>query len=150
MKLLIKTLLFTFLCLNSLKAQVALSYYPFQSIVGLSSNSERLLWVDGRLETNTFFSNVNMELNAMVNIRRGSYYNLYSGVGANVKPFYAAEGLAFDNGYLLHFGLRLKPWRKHPNLQVGFELSPYFNANFDGGVLRSLLGFSYNFSPKDK
>tara|TARA_R110000868_G_scaffold206294_1_gene455070 strand:+ start:63 stop:515 length:453 start_codon:yes stop_codon:yes gene_type:complete len=146
MRLLINTLLFTFLCLNGLKAQVALSYYPFQSIVALSSDSEKTLWLDGRLESNTFLSNVNMEVNAMVNFRKRDYYNVYSGLGFNFNPFYAAEDLTFTNGYLLHFGLRFKPWQKHPNFQVAFEISPYLNSNFDGGTLRSLLGLSYNFN----
>ena len=140
--------LFVIFFSQSVKAQVVLSYYPFQSIVALSSDSEKTFWVDGRGETNTFFSNVNLEINGMLNFRKRNYYNMYTGIGYNFNPFYAAEGLTLSNGYLVHFGIRFKPWLKQANFQIGFELSPYFNANFDGGTLRSLLGLSYNFSSK--
>ena len=88
------------------------------------------------------------EINSMLNFRKRDHYNMYTGLGYNFNPFYAAEDLTLTNGYLAHFGIRFKPWQKHANFQIGFELSPYFNANFDGGTLRSLLGLSYNFSSK--
>jgi len=76
-----------------------------------------LLWVDLRIETNTFFSNVNLELNAMVNIKRTDWVNYYSGLGINVNPFYGLESLPFTNGYVLNVGVRVKPIQKHKNLQ---------------------------------
>jgi hypothetical protein len=129
---------------GKLYSQIAVSYYPFQSILSVSSNTDKLLWTDFRIETNTFFSNINLELNAMVNIKRTDWVNYYSGLGINVNPFYGLESLPFTNGYVLNVGVRVKPIQKHKNLQVIFELSPYFNKNFDGGMVRTLLGISYN------
>jgi len=125
-------------------SQIAVSYYPFQSILSVSSNTDKLLWADLRIETNTFFSNINLELNAMVNIKRTDWVNYYSGLGINVNPFYGLESLPFTNGYVLNVGVRVKPMQKHKNLQVIFEFGPYFNKNFDGGIVRALLGISYN------
>ena len=97
-----------------------------------------------QIETNTFFSNINLEFNALINIKRTNWVNYYSGFGINVNPFYGLEDLSFTNGYVLNTGVRVKPIQKHKNLQVVFELSPYFNKNFDGGMVRTLLGISYN------
>jgi hypothetical protein len=80
----------------------------------------------------------------MVNIKRTDWINYYSGVGINVNPFYGLESLPFTNGYVLSTGIRVKPIQKHKNFQVVFELSPYFNKYFDGGLVRTLLGVSYN------
>lgn len=131
------------------KGQLSINYYPFQSIASLSSDSEKKLWIDLRVESNTFISNLNFELDAMYNFKRDNYYNAYAGLGYNFNPFYGLDDLAFSNGYLLHMGIRLKPWQKHKALQIGMEISPYFNANFDGAVLRSLLGITYNFKLKE-
>lgn len=127
------------------KAQVALNYYPFQSILTLSSNTEKLIWGDLRLETNTFIANVNTELDLMVNIKRSDWFNLYGGLGVNMNPAAAADGLPLTNGYVLCAGVRVKPIQSHKNFQVLFEIAPYANRNFDGGRLRTLLGVGYNF-----
>ncbi|OFY50914.1 MAG: hypothetical protein A2W85_04705 [Bacteroidetes bacterium GWF2_41_31] len=80
----------------------------------------------------------------MVNLKRTDWVNYYSGLGINVNPFYGIEDLPFTNGTVLCAGVRIKPIQKHKNLQVAFELSPYFNKYFDGGMVRTLLGISYN------
>ena len=129
---------------GKLYSQIAVSYYPFQSILSVSSNTDKLLWADLRIETNTFFSNINLEFDAMVNIKRTDWINYYTGLGINVNPFYDLESLPFTNGYVLNVGVRIKPIQRHKNLQVIFELGPYFNKNFDGGIFRTLLGISYN------
>lgn len=135
------------LCCAHLKssAQLNLSYYPTQSIVALGSNPDRLLWADLRFETNTFFSNLNTEFDAMINLKRGERFNVYSGLGINVNPFYGMEDLPFTNGFLLHTGLRFKPLPKHQKLHIMFELSPYVNQYFDGGIVRTMLGVGYCF-----
>ncbi|PKP29723.1 MAG: hypothetical protein CVT99_16130 [Bacteroidetes bacterium HGW-Bacteroidetes-16] len=141
--LVIFMLSFVFLT-GKIYSQIALSYYPFQSVLSVSSNTDKLLWADLRIETNTFFSNINLEFNAMVNLKRTDWVNYYSGLGINVNPFYGLEDLPFTNGTVLCAGVRIKPVQKHKNLQVVFELSPYFNKYFDGGMVRTLLGISYN------
>lgn len=125
-------------------SQIAISYYPFQSVLSVSSDTENLIWADLRVETNTFFSNINLEFDAMLNIKRTDWVNYYTGLGINVNPSYGLEDLPFTNGYVFNAGIRIKPIEKHRNLHVVFELSPYFNRNFDGGIIRTLFGVSYN------
>ena len=143
-KLLILFILSFVISTGKIYSQIAVSYYPFQSVLSVSSNTDKLLWADLRIETNTFFSNINLELDAMVNIKKTDWVDYYTGLGSNVNPFYGIENLPFTNGYVLNVGLRVKPIQKHKNLQIIFELAPYFNKNFDGGMVRTLLGISYN------
>lgn len=130
---------------NEGKAQIGLAYYPFQSVIALNSDCEKILWADLRMETNTFISNINLELNANYNFKKSDWVNYYTGIGINLNPFYALEDLPATNGYLLHFGTRIKPFQKMKNIQIAFEISPYFNPDFDGGQIRSQLGLAYNF-----
>ena len=127
------------------RAQVAISYYPFQSILSLSSNTENTLWGDFRIETNTFFGNINMEPHLMINLKRSSWVNYYSGFGVNINPLNSASNISVLNGYTIDFGVRIKPIQIHSNFQVLFEISPYLNKQFDGGILRTYLGLAYNF-----
>ena len=129
-----------------LKAQVAVGYYPFQSILSVSTNTEKIIWADFRIETNTFFSNINMELSPMWNFKRTNWVNYYTGVGVNFNPVNGFKNLPFINGYALDFGARIKPlpFRKFKNVQLLFEISPYINQEFTSGNLRTLLGLAYN------
>ncbi len=133
--------------LNSKKAeaQIGVSYFPIQSIVALNSDSEKMLWADLRMETNTFIANINFELNGFYNFKRKDNINYYIGLGINVNPFYSLEGLSATNGYLIPVGCRIKPFPRIRNVQLAFEISPYLNPDFEGGQIRSLLGLAYNF-----
>lgn len=130
-------------------AQVTVSYFPFQSVLGVSSSTERRLWVGLNAQTNTFISNVNLEIQGMVNLKRGDWVNYYVGLGANANPASALNGLPLMNGYTLTAGARIKPLVNYRNVQVVFELAPYTNAHFDGGYLRTMLGLAYNFRRRD-
>ncbi|MCC2546401.1 hypothetical protein LJY25_08085 [Hymenobacter sp. BT175] len=130
---------------QSAAAQVAVTYFPFQSVLGVSSDTERRVWGGLNLETNTFISNVNVEVQGVVNVKRGSWVNYYTGLGLNTNPLYAVNELPLVNGYSLTFGTRIKPLPNHRNLQVVFELAPYANRYLDGGYLRTMLGLAYNF-----
>ncbi|TGE13841.1 hypothetical protein [Hymenobacter elongatus] len=125
--------------------QVAVTYFPVQSVLALDTDTERRLWAGLNLETNTFISNVNMELHGVVNVRKGELVNYYAGLGINANPFYALNELPLVNGYALTVGARIKPLARHRNAQLVFELSPYANRFLDGGLLRTRLGVSYNF-----
>lgn len=130
---------------NSVSAQMGVSYYPIQSIISINSDTEKMFWADLRMETNTFISNVNFELNGFYNFKRKENINYYIGLGINVNPFYSLEGLSATNGYLLPLGCRIKPFSKIRNIQLAFEIAPYLNPDFEGGQIRSLLGIAYNF-----
>jgi hypothetical protein len=141
------SLLFVLL-LTKVQAQVAVSYFPFQSMLGVSSNTENRAWADLKIETNTFFSNLNMELSPKVNFRRTQWVNYYLGPGITFNPVNAAADLPILNGYFIDFGARIKPFEKVRNFQVVFEISPYLNKELFGGNLRTRLGIAWNFGKK--
>lgn len=127
-------------------SQVAVGYFPFQSVLAVSTNTEKMLWLDYKLETNSFVSNLNMELSPKWNFKRRESVNYYVGAGIAFNPLYAFSDLPVVNGGFLDFGARIKPLKQLKNLQVVFELSPYVNADFAGGNIRSKLGLAWNFS----
>lgn len=139
------------MCLISqevLIAQVAIGYYPFQSILSISTNTDKRLFADLKLETNNFISNFNTEISAKVNIKRLERINYYTGIGISVNPVNSYSDLPIINGYFIDFGIRAKPFEKLYNLQVVFEISPYINQDIDGGNLRTRLGLAWNFTNK--
>ncbi len=133
-----------------IRSQVAVSYFPFQSILSLSSSTEKILWGDYKLETNTFVSNMNMELSPKLNLKRSPLVNCYLGPGVNFNPAYSFAGLQIVNGYFLDIGVRIKPLEKRKNLQLVFEVSPYTNVEFGNGSIRTRLGLSWNFMKNSK
>ena len=145
-----KTLFFFILLfvLTNSKAQVAVSYYPFNNVVSLSSNTNNLIWGDLRLETNTFYGNITIEPHLMLNFKITEWVNYYAGLGVSLSAFQEDDEIDVLNGYSLDIGVRVKPIEKHRNFQVLFELSPYFNKDFDGGLFKALLGIGYNFEKK--
>jgi hypothetical protein len=132
--------------LQSLRSQVAVSYFPFQSVLAISSNTERLLWADYKLETNTFAGNMDMELSPKLNFNRTEAVNYYTGPGVSFNPAYTFSDLTVLNGYFLDFGVRVKPFSRNRSFQVVFEISPYANKNFNGGSIRTRLGLGWNFN----
>jgi len=130
-------------------SQVAVTYFPFQSVLGVSTSTERRLWVGLNAQTNTFISNVSLELQGMVNLKKGEWVNYYAGFGVNANPVPALNDLPLVNGYTLTAGARIKPLSQYRNVQVVFELTPYANAYFDGGYVRTMLGLAYNFRRRD-
>ena len=144
---LIISILFFFLLTPTI-AQISVGYYPIQSELSLSTNSKRLIWGDLRIATNTFYGNITTEPVLIVNIKRKEMVNFYSGLGMNFNFFNAASNISIINGYSLHIGTRIKPLKKMNNLQLIFEISPYMNQKFDGGLLRTRLGVAYQFKKK--
>jgi hypothetical protein len=130
-------------------AQVAVTYFPFQSVLGVASDTERRLWVGVNAETNTFLSNVNLEWQGMANLKKGEWVNYYAGLGVNTNPLAAINELPLVNGYSFTAGARIKPFANYRHVQVVFEVAPHANAYFDGGTLRTLLGLAYNFRRRD-
>lgn len=148
-----KRLLVIILCLltqKQLLAQVAISYYPFQSILSVSTNPDKKLFVDFKIETNNFVSNFNMEFSPKINIKRSEKVNYYFGIGISINPVNSFANLPTTNGYFIDFGVRAKPFEKHNNLQIVFEISPYVNREINGGNLRTRIGIAWNFVRKTK
>ena len=131
--------------------QISLAYFPFQSYLSLASNTTRIFWVEYRLQANTFFTNMNMELAARINLRRLHRISYYTGLGYSANPAARVAGLPLSNGYFLDFGARMSPFERYPAAQLIFELSPYVNRQWNGGNLRVNLGLAYSFvrTPKN-
>ena len=141
-------LLFILLLSKPSSAQISVGYYPFQSEISVTTSSERAVWGDCRIATNTFFGNITTEPVLMVNVKRTESANFYSGIGMNLNFFNEANNISIINGYNLHFGTRAKPIKNLNNLHIIFEISPYMNQSFDGGILRTRLGLAYQFRKK--
>lgn len=132
------------------KSQLAISYSPFQSLLGISTNTDKLLWLDYKIETNTFASNLNMEFSPKINFIRKTQVNYYVGAGISFNPINSGSDLTVTNGYFFDFGTRIKPFLNYKSIQILFELSPYINNQFSGGNIRTRLGVSYNFINNSK
>lgn len=148
-----KRILIILVCLiiqKQLFAQVAISYFPFQSILSVSTNTDKRLFADFKIETNNFISNFNMEFSPKFNFKYLEKLNYYTGIGISINPLNSFANLSVTNGYFIDFGMRAKPFEKFKNLQVVFEISPYVNKEFNGGNLRTRMGIAWNFAKKSK
>jgi hypothetical protein len=141
---------FLFVACLSLRGQVAVSYFLYPSWLSISTNVEKIVWGEYKLETNTFATNMNMELSPKINFKRGEVVNYYAGIGLSFNPSYIVADLWPINGYFIDIGARIKPFEKNRHVQIVFELSPYLNTDLHGGSLRTRLGLSYNFTRKHK
>ena len=148
-----KRILVIFICLLTHKhifAQVAISYFPFQSILSVSTNTDKRLFADFKIETNNFVSNFKMEFSPKFNLKSLEKVNYYSGIGISINPVNSFANLPITNGYFIDFGMRAKPFEKLNNLQIVFEISPYVNREINGGNLRTRIGIAWNFTRKTK
>lgn len=130
------------LIIQDCKAQITLNYFPFNDIVSINSNPYTRVFIDYKVQTNSFFTNMNMEFSPKFNFKRKEKYNIYSGIGVqfNLTNLYLKTPL--QNGYFVDFGCRLMPFEKIQRLNFIFEISPYINKDINGGNLRSRLGLS--------
>jgi hypothetical protein len=146
MKKLILSLAFS-LCALTHYGQVVLGYFPFNyGEVQLTSPQSALVFADLRIETNSFITNLNMELGGAVNLKRAEKHNLYLGVGLRGNPFDPLNETSIINGYYVSMGVRWRPVKSVPKLGLVFELSPLFYEELGSGLaLRSKLGLSYAF-----
>lgn len=131
-------------------AQVAIGYFPFQSILSVSTNTDKLLFADLKIGTNNFISNLNMEFSPKFNFKRLDKVNYYTGIGISINAANSYANLPITNGYLIDFGIRAKPFEKLTNLHIVFEISPYINREINGGNLRTRIGLAWNFTRKTK
>ncbi len=127
-----------------MSAQLALGYFPFNySQVQLTTNPDRLVFGDLRMETNSFITNLNIELAPMFNLLRREEFNFYAGGGVNLNPLYQEGSVV--GGYFMTTGVRWMPLSQMRALGFIFELSPLLYDSFYGAQLRSFLGVSYHF-----
>jgi len=131
------------------QAQVSIAYFPFQSLLCLGSDSEKLVWGDFKMETNSFMTNLNMELSPKINFKRSASLNYYCGIGLSFNPVYVFADLSPINGVFIDVGARIKPLSQYRNFQIVFEISPYINKELSGGNFRTRLGVAWNFRRTD-
>jgi hypothetical protein len=129
--------------------QASVAYYPFNSVVSVSTNADRAAWLDARIQTNTVFGSLSTTLCPMVNVVRRQNVNYYTGVGIRFNALNALDNRDILEGYSLHGGVRAQiPF--FPALRVAFELAPYARKDFKVGIMQSYLGLVYQFSKKNK
>ncbi|MBR9859387.1 hypothetical protein GYB22_01280 [bacterium] len=145
MKKLIFILLLTITLQPALNAQFSVGYYPFNSVLSLSSDPHKAIWGDIRLNTNTFFGNTYFEPCIQFNFKQTEMAKYYLGAGVNFNSGFDLKEIEARPGYVLNAGVRVNPIQKAKALQFAFELSPYINSDLDGGMLRTHLGLAYTF-----
>ena len=144
-----KILTVTILCfaVQFTKAQ-ALTYYPWNSLLEVSSNPDKTLWVQLRLQGNSVFSSMNTEFATMITVKKNEKSTIYIGPGFQFNLLNKLNEKSTLNGYLLNIGTRIYPFEKLKPAGITFEISPYANKNWDIGTWRYLFGISYNFGRK--
>ncbi len=135
-------------------SQASVAYYPWSSLLGVSTNPRNVLWLDTRLQTNSLFSSLSVDILPMVNLKRGEVVQLYLGGGVRLNPLHkiaddAANVITVD-GYSVNFGARIAPLPQLRNLQLALELNPFVKKNIESGVLKSHFGLVYHFNKKER
>ncbi|WP_341226285.1 hypothetical protein [uncultured Arcticibacterium sp.] len=131
----------------SSKAQ-SVAYYPFRSILSVSTNPDLRVWGDLRFQTNSFFSSLSTEIAPAININQNQKGRFYLGGGIRLNYLASFQDGDIFEGYFFNVGVRSAPFEKYPQVQVAFELSPYVASDFESGLFRTRLGVAYNFSRK--
>ncbi|GAB3951003.1 hypothetical protein GCM10028805_30240 [Spirosoma harenae] len=128
--------------------QASVAYYPFNSVVSVSTNSDKAFWLDARMQTNTLFGSLSTTICPMINVARKPQVNYYTGLGIRFNVLNSIDDRDILEGYSLHVGVRVRPLTMLPNLRVAFEIAPYSRKDFKTGNLQSSLGLVYQFSKK--
>ncbi len=152
-------LLLVFLFWKTTFAQTTIQYYPFNSLLGITQQAGNFLAFDYKVETNSFFNNMNMEFGLRI-LRKKTYkviageevkiikeINLYSGAGIAFNPLNSTGNIKVINGYYIDLGIRWHlPFANYIN--INFECSPYINRLFTNGNIRTRLGIGYRLGRK--
>ena len=151
-KIFVLLLLFAALGNHQLQAQASVGYYPWSNLVTVSTGTHRAIWLDTRVQTNSLFSSLSIDLLPMINLKRGEIVQWYIGGGLRLNPLYRIADSRADlitiDGYSVNFGARISPLRQNRQIQLALELNPYVKDSFDSGVLKSHFGVVYIFGKK--
>ncbi|SDH08594.1 hypothetical protein SAMN04487996_12844 [Dyadobacter soli] len=139
---------------GKLRAQASVGYYPWSSLLTVSTNAKNVIWLDTRLQTNSLFSSLSIDLLPMINLKRGEIAQWYIGGGVRLNPLYriadADADLITVDGYSVNVGVRIAPLPMNRRIMLALELNPYVKDKFDSGVLKSHFGIVYAFGKKKK
>lgn len=127
-----------------------MAYYPFgnNSFFSVSTNPNKAVWLDARVQTNTLFGSLATTLAPMVNVKQTTTANYYVGLSARFNALNSLTDANVMEGYGLHVGVRVVPLTILPNVRVAFELSPFARSNFKSGIFYSYLGVAYQFNKR--
>ncbi len=121
------------------------TFYPFQSLLEVSSNPRNSVWMQFRIQGNSVFSSMNTEIAPMITLKKNPKAVFYFGPGVQFNLLNSLNEKDILNGYYLNIGTRAYPFEKYKNIGIAFEISPYANKDFDIGTWRYLFGVSYSF-----
>lgn len=137
-----------------MQAQASVGYYPWSSLLTVSTNAKKVIWLDTRLQTNSLFSSLSIDLLPMINLKRGEVAQWYIGGGLRLNPLYriadADADLITIDGYSVNIGVRIAPLPMNRRIMLALELNPYVKDKFDSGVLKSHFGIVYAFGKRKK
>ncbi len=139
--------LFIFIFVQKAHSQTV-TFYPWQSLLEVSSNPQKSLWLQLRIQGNSVFSSMNTEIAPMITFKKNPKSVFYFGPGVQFNILNELNDKKILNGYFLNIGTRIYPFEKTKNVGIAFELSPYANQDFDIGTWRYLFGVSYSFGKK--
>ena len=139
---------------QKLRAQASVGYYPWSSLLTVSTNARNVIWLDTRMQTNSLFSSLSIDLLPMINLKRGEVVQWYVGGGVRLNPLYRIADPDADlitvDGYSMNVGVRIAPLPMNRRIMLALELNPYVKDKFDSGVLKSHFGLVYAFGKKKK
>lgn len=121
-------------------------YYPFNSVLGVSSNPNNLFWADFRIFTNSYFTSVTGEISPQFTVYSTSRADYYTGVGLKLNFYNMFNNYNPVEGYFMNAGVKIRPFDKFKKLHIAFEISPYAVRQMDAGLFRTMLGVGYNFN----
>jgi len=138
----------------NIQAQGSAAYYPWSGLLAFSTNPQKAVWFDTRVQTNSLFSSLSVDLLPLVNLKRGEVAQWYLGGGLRINPLYRIADpdarLITVDGYSVNLGVRASPFPKNRQIQVALELNPYIADGFSSGVLKSHFGVVYVFRKKER
>ncbi|MBB5284925.1 hypothetical protein HNQ92_003073 [Rhabdobacter roseus] len=144
---------FALLGAQKAQAQASVAYYPWSGLLTVSTNPQRVLWLDTRFQTNSLFSSLSVDLLPLLNVRRGEVAQWYLGGGVRLNPLYRIADPKADlitlDGYSINLGVRVSPFAQNRQVQLALELNPYVKNDLASGVLKSHFGVVYVFRKKD-
>lgn len=138
-------LLVSFAIISKTAQSQTFTYYPWNSLFEISTNPQKTLWLQFRIQGNSVFSSMNTEVAPMITFLKNEKAVFYFGPGAQFNLLNKLNEKETLNGYFLNVGTRIYPFEKTPEVGIAFELSPYANKDFDIGTWRYLFGVSYSF-----
>lgn len=121
-------------------------YYPFNSVLGVSSNPNNLVWVDFRVFTNSYFTSVTGEISPQFTVKSTPRADYYTGLGVKLNFYNMFNNYNPVEGYFMNAGVKVRPFDKFKKLHIAFEISPYAVRQMDAGLFRTMLGVGYNFN----